>query len=188
MDKFPQLTTDRLLLRKLTVADLPTLIQNVNNPDIARQILNIPYPYGEADAVARLHLVNQGFENRQRYVFAITVQGENEVIGEIGLNINKEHNHAEFGYWITESHWGKGIASEATAAILKFGFEQLKIHKIFATHFEDNPASGRVMQKNGMIKEAELFEHYIKDGAYGNSFQYRLTVNEYNALHGNETR
>lgn len=121
----------------------------------------------------------QGFKNKERYVFAITFKNSDELIGEIGLHLDKSNDSAQFGYWIAEPFWGKGAASEATAAILKFGFIDLHLNKIYATHYPENPASGKVMLKNKMIKEAELKAQYKIDGSYRDVIQYRLTKAEY---------
>lgn len=72
--------------------------------------------------------------------------------------------------------------TEALAALLRFGFEVLKLHKIYATHSASNIASGRVMLKNGMVKEGELVQHTKRDGHYHDLWQYRLTRAEY-AVH-----
>ena len=89
------------------------------------------------------------------------------------------NNHAQFGYWIAEPFWGKGIATEALAAILKVSFETLHLNKIYATHYPDNLSSGKVMLKNNMIKEAEMKEHYKIDGVYKDVIQYRMTKKVY---------
>jgi ribosomal-protein-alanine N-acetyltransferase len=182
IDEFPELITARLKLRRMQLSDLPSLMKYVNNPKISDQIFNIPYPYQEEDAVFRMNFVLQGFKNRERYVFAITYKDQDELIGEIGLHLDKANNHGQFGYWLGEPFWGKGIVSEALAAILKFGFTQLELNKIYATHYPDNPASGKVMIANHMIKEAELKEHYKIEGTYRSVNQYRLTRQEYEGL------
>ena len=68
---FPEIITPRLLLRRLTVSDFDMLIRQVNARKIADQLLNIPYPYSEDDAVKRLNFIIEGFENGDRYVFVI---------------------------------------------------------------------------------------------------------------------
>lgn len=178
-DNFPELMTETLRLRKIKISDVPSLLKYCHNKKISEQIINIPYPYREEDAVFRINFVWQGFKNKERYVFAITLKNSDELIGEIGLHMDKSNNSAQFGYWIAEPFWGKGIASEATAAILKFGFMDLHLNKIYATHYPENPASGKVMLKNKMIKEAELKEQYNVEGIYKNVIQYRLTKEEY---------
>jgi RimJ/RimL family protein N-acetyltransferase len=179
MNSFPEIITKRLRLRRIRLEDVPSLLKHVNNEKIADQVLNIPFPYREEDAIFRLNFIMQGFKNRERYVFAITLNDENELIGEIGLHLDKANDGAQFGYWVAEPLWGKGIATEATAAILQFGFETLGLHKIYATHYPENKASAKVMMNNGMIKEAELKEHYRIDNGYRSVIQYRLTKEEY---------
>lgn len=182
MDSFPELTTSKLTLRKITPGDIPSLLKYCNNKNVSDQIINMPFPYLEEDAVFRMNFVLQGFKNKERYVFAVSPRDTGELIGEIGLHLDKGNNSAQFGYWIAESFWGKGFATEALRAILKFGFVILHLNKIYATHYPDNLASAKVMLNNGMIKEAEMKEHYKIDGVYKDVIQYRLTKKEYEAL------
>lgn len=182
MDIFPELTTSNLRLRQIRLSDISSLLSYCNNKKISDQIINIPYPYREEDAVYRINFVLQGFKNKERYVFAISLKDREELIGEIGLHIDKGNNCAQVGYWIAEPFWGKGIATEALAAILKFGFETLQLNKIYATHYPENAPSGKVMLKNKMVKEAEMRAHYKIDGVYKDVIQYRLTKKEYEEL------
>lgn len=180
MTTLPVLKTDRLELRQIRSEDIASLVRQVNDPTIAENILNIPYPYTEADAILRINFVLKGFENRDRFVFVITEK--DELIGEIGLHLDVLNNKAEMGYWIASSARRKGIASEAVAAILQFGFNTIELQKIFATHFMENPSSGNVLLNNHMIKEAELKDHYKHNNRYGSVIQYRLTKEEYSSL------
>ena len=183
MENFPILQSSRLKRRKLQISDYQSLIKNVNNPKISKQLLNIPFPYTEEFAIFRMNFINQAFENKERYIFAITQVGfDTEIIGEIGIHLEKAHNKAEIGYWVCEDYWGQGIASEAVGLILKFGFEVLNLNKIIATHYLDNPSSEKVLIKNNMIKEATLIEHYVRNDKYESVNQYRLTNNEYKKL------
>lgn len=121
------------------------------------------------------------FEEKQKYVFAIAIQETDAFVGAIGLHLDQANNKAELGYWIGEPYWNKGIATESIKAILQFGFESLDLQKIYATHFTDNPASGKVMHKNDMIREGTLKDHYKKGEVYKSVIQYRLTKEEYNS-------
>ena len=178
MQTFPRLITERLKLRRIELSDLTSLLKYANNKKISDQVLNIPFPYQEEDAIFRMNFIIQGFKNKERYVFAITVKDKDELVGEIGLHLEKNNDSAQFGYWVAEPFWGKGIATESTAAILKFGFEELNLNKIYATHFPDNKASGKVMLKNKMIKEAELKDQFKIGNEYKSVIQYRLTKQE----------
>ncbi len=145
MEELPELITKRLKLRKIELGDVSSLLKYANNKNISDQIFNIPFPYQEEDAIYRLNFVLQGFKNKERYVFAITLKDSKEFIGEIDLHLDKANNSAQLGYWIAEPFWGKGIATEATSEILKFGFEKLNLSKIYATHYTENKTSGKVM-------------------------------------------
>lgn len=160
---------------------MPSLVRHANNPKIADQIFNIDYPYTEENAIERMNFVFQALKQEDRYIFAIADKVHNEVIGEIGIHI-ADGNKAEMGYWLSEDYWGKGLITEAIAAALRFGFEEVGLNKIFATHFLENPASGKAMIKNGMVKEGELIDHYFYNGSYKSVVQYRLTKAEYEAL------
>ena len=103
-------------------------------------------------------------------------------MGEIGLHLDKTNDHAQFGYWVGESFRGLKIATEATAALLRFGFEDLGLKKIYATHYPSNVVSGKVLSNNGMVREAELKDHYKVGEDFRTVIQYRLTREEFEAL------
>ena len=173
-DLFPEFETSRLLLSPPRVADIPAIVELGNNPNIAKNVFLLPYPYQEKDAVFWIHMADQGLADRSRFIFALRLKPDNLFIGGMGLTLAKEHRRAEMGYWVGEPYWNNGFASEAAAAVLKFGFEQLNLNKIYATHLDTNPASGKVMTKNGMVREGVLKEHILKEGAFRTLVQYAL--------------
>lgn len=188
MEHFPELHSERLVLNQPKWTDIPTIVSYAGNIKIVENTRSMPYPYHEEDAISWLHMVNQGFKDKDQYIFAIRLKSEDAFVGGVGLTLDKPNNRAELGYWIAEPYWNQGIASEAVGAILKFGFESLHLNKIIAVYIPTNNASGKVMIKNGMIKEAELKDHDVKrdhsidDGVYVSLIQYRLTKNEYDSL------
>lgn len=189
MKHFPNLETNRLILDQIKPADIPEIVTYADNIKITETTRTMPHPYFEEDAISWLYMVNQGFKNKDNYIFALRKKSDKAFMGGIGLTINVENNRAELGYWIAEPFWSKGFTTEAVKAILKFGFEELNLNKIIAVYLTTNEASGKVMVKNGMIKEAEFKDHDIKkehtvaDGIYVSLVQYRLTKNEYQSLH-----
>ena len=179
MKEFPNLKTRRLELRKIQLTDISTLIEYVNHKSISDNVLNIPFPYKEEDAIFRMNFILEGYKNKNRFVFAITLKKENGLIGEIGLHLDKDHNRAEMGFWLAEPFRKMGICTEAAGRLLKFGFEELALHKIIATHYLDNKASGKVLSNSGMVKEGELKDHYKNGDMYLSVVQYRMTLEEY---------
>lgn len=179
MEKFPEIETSRLILGKLSFEDIPKIIEYAGNKKVAETTLNIPHPYKDNDAIFWINNANKGFENKTQFTFGIRTKNRDEFIGGIGLKINIRFQRANLGYWIAEPFWNKGYASEAVEAILKFGFTEINLNKIYATHLIENPASGRVMIKNGMIKEGELKDHTKKGDFFRSLIQYRLTKKEF---------
>jgi RimJ/RimL family protein N-acetyltransferase len=180
MDSLPVIETERLRLRMPCAKDIPRLVEYANNAKISNMTLTMPHPYHEKDAIYWINMANKGFEDKNHFIFAICNHTNNIFMGGIGLRLNTHFSRAELGFWIGEPFWNKGYVTEATGKILEFGFERIGLHKIFASHFISNPASGKVMIKNGMIKEGELVDHIKKDDQYHTLIQYRLTRNEFN--------
>ncbi len=179
MDIGNQIKTKRLVLKRPDIENVSKIVQYAGNKKISDMTLNLPYPYQEEDAVFWINMANQGFKSGEAYIFGITLIEKNEFVGGISLTINKRFNRGEIGYWIAEPFWNKGYATEATKAIIQFGFEDIKLNKILSNHITENPASGKVMIKNGMIKEGELQEHILKDNKYYSLIQYRILKSEY---------
>jgi len=188
MEQFPKLQTKRLLLDRIGLSDISDIVAYAGNIKIMENTRSIPHPYHEEDAISWMHMANTGFKAKDNYMFAIRFGDTLALIGGIGLTIDKENNRAELGYWLAEEFWNKGLTTEAVKAILKFGFEELKLNKILAVCLTSNEASGNVMIKNGMVKEAEFKDHDVKrghsieDNIYVSLRQYRMTKSEYESL------
>jgi ribosomal-protein-alanine N-acetyltransferase len=153
-----------------------------DNYEVAKNTLNIPHPYLEEDARRWVQITQENYAQQTGYAFAMELRATGEFIGGIGLTLERRFDRAEAGYWLGQPYWGQGLASEALAALLRFGFSELKLNKIYATHITENPASGRVMLRNGMVKEGVLAQHTKRDGRYYDLWQYRLTRAEYAAM------
>ncbi|MDQ3833907.1 MAG: GNAT family N-acetyltransferase [Actinomycetota bacterium] len=108
-------------------------------------------------------------------MFAIEV--ENEAVGGIELELKSdvERCSAEIGYWLGEDVWGRGIATAAVGALTRHGIEVLSLYRIFATPFADNPASIRVLEKAGYVREGILRRSAIKEGVILDKVLYAVT-------------
>ncbi len=179
MDIFPKLESNRLILSDLKADDIKDIVKYASNKNISDTTLNIPFPYSEKDAIYWINLSNQGFQNGTSVIFGIRLKKDKKFVGGIGLGIDKKHHRAEMGFWVAEKFWGKGIATEASALMIKYGFNKLKLNKITSSHFRSNPASGKVMLKNGMTKEGELNEHILKNSKFHDLIVYGITRKEF---------
>lgn len=176
MPNSPTITTPRLLLRQSQMEDVPYIVKYADNQNISDKVLNLPYPYLEEHAHGWIKMAAVGFESKVNYIFAIHHLEKDHFIGGIGLHLDESKTNAELGYWIAEPFWNMGIASEAGKAILQFGFENLGLQKIYASHFLFNPASERVLQKIGMQFQKVLMEHHMKNGKLEDVGYYELTL------------
>jgi [ribosomal protein S5]-alanine N-acetyltransferase len=154
------LTTERLLLRPFTLADAPAVQRLAGAREFALNTLLIPHPYPDGAAEAWISKPRDPND----VTFAITLRETGELLGAMGLVVGREHDRAEIGYWIAVEQWNRGYATEAAREVIRYGFEELNLNRIFAMYFARNAASGRVMQKLGMRQEGLLREHMVKWG------------------------
>ena len=175
MNSFPTLSTERLVLSQPTISDVEDVVFHMNStPEISENTLSLPFPYLEENAHFWFKMAEDGFTNKDAFIFGIREKENLKLIGAIGLHIDLGNNKAEVGYWLGKSFWNNGYVSEALQEVLKFGFEELKLNKIYASHFHHNPASGKVLEKNGFVFEAELKQEILKNGKYLDLFRYAL--------------
>lgn len=172
------LETNRLILRMFTEHDAEVVAAMCNNVKIYQHTLHIPYPYTKQDALTWIGFHEENRENERMYDLAVTDKLTGQLLGSVGISIHKPFNHGELGYWIGEEHWGKGYATEAAEAMIKFAFDEKRLHKVYARCFDSNPASGKVLEKLGLEKEGVLREHVRKDGAYVDLVHYGLISSE----------
>lgn len=181
MKRYPRLGTARLELRAFTQRDAPAVRRLAGEWSVARTLLSVPHPYEEGVAEEWISGHRDEFERGEGVNFAIVLREKNELCGACGLIINARDANAELGYWIGAPYWGRGYATEAAREIVRYGFEDLWLHRVYAAHFGGNPASGRVLQKLGMTYEGTRREHHRKWGGYEDRVEYGLLAREWRA-------
>jgi ribosomal-protein-alanine N-acetyltransferase len=169
------LETARLILRPLTDADIPELVPLIGAREVATTTLRIPHPYEEKHAWEFLASIPK--ENELRLI--VTLKADGKLCGGIGLHPQMQHHHAELGYWIGVPYWGNGYATEAAHAVVRHGFEEVKLNRIFATHFKGNKASGNVLRKLGMRHEGCMRQHVSKWGKFIDVELYSILRDEW---------
>lgn len=181
MARPPKLKTARLTLRAAQPEDGPEVQRLAGAREVAATTLNIPHPYPDGAAEAWIARQAQAWTDGLEAGFVILEQGSEALVGGIGLRIAPEHERAELGYWIAVPHWNRGYCTEAAEAVLRFGFEELGLHRIHASHFSTNPASGRVMVKLGMRHEGCRRAHVLKWGEFLDNEDYGILQSEWRA-------
>jgi len=176
----PTLNTRRLVLRPFASADAADVKRLAGDRSVADTTLNIPHPYLDGMAEEWIATHAPGFDAGSLANFAITTLTQGELIGAIGLVIERRFDCAELGYWIANANRNEGYCTEAAKAIVTYGFDALDLNKIYASHLTRNPASGRVMQKLGMTREGLQVQHVKKWDTYEDVVLYGLVREVWN--------
>ena len=162
----PIITTERLVLRPFRREDAPRVQELAGAREIYETTENVPHPYEDGMAEEWIDSLEAKFESREQIAFAITVADGGALAGSVSLRVAMPHRRASLGYWLGVPYWGRGYATEAAVAVIRYGFDDLGLHKVTAQHMIGNPASGRVMEKAGMQREGELADNLLKDGVF----------------------
>ena len=172
---FPEIKTQRLLLRRMTAADAPEVLKMRSNETVM-QFIDRPLTKTIYDAEAWIQLVNDALESNKGINWAITLRTQpDKQIGTIGFwRIIKEHYRAEIGYMLNPTHWRTGIMKEALLAVHDFGFKQMKLHSIEAHINPANVASAAILQSAGYVREAYFREDYFFKGTFLDTAIYSL--------------
>lgn len=174
--------TDRLIIREFNEEDIKHIHMYASKLEVTKYL---PFgPNSEMDTQLFLEkVINYKFQNpRCDYEFAVVLKKNNILIGGCGIHITNTNNkEGSIGYCYDDKFWGSGYASEAVNTIINFGFDKLKLHRIFGTCHPDNVGSAKVMEKVGMTKEGCLREHKLQKGKWRDSFIYSILDYENNA-------
>ena len=174
---FPILETDRLILRKLELDDAPAMYQYASNADVTKYVLWDSHPSLHVTEQFLQMMINKYEEGN--LAWAITLKNSNAFVGTIDfVMLNKAERIAEIGYALSDAYWGKGIATEATQALIHYGFTQLQLERIQARCFSNNIGSERVMQKAGMTYEGTLRKGKFAKGIYHDIKMYAILREE----------
>jgi RimJ/RimL family protein N-acetyltransferase len=165
--------TERLALRPGWAEDAPALFAAVADEAIVRNLASAPWPYTLADAEAFL-AAERGPTAPSMLIFRRTL-GAPQLAGAIGFG-RRPDGEMEFGYWIARPFWGLGYATEAGRAVIAMARDSLRLDRIQAGHFVDNPASGRVLRKLGFLPTGVAPRYSAGRGAAAPCREYSLVL------------
>ncbi|MDP2947470.1 MAG: GNAT family N-acetyltransferase [Nanoarchaeota archaeon] len=172
-----ELKSERLLLRPWKESNAEELSRIANNKNIAQNMNDkFPFPYNLNDAKDFIH---KSLSKEIQCNFAIEFEGK--LAGGIGFELRdgKGKGVAGGGYWLGEEFWGKGIATETWMMIINHVFENFDVRKICASVYSWNPASAKVQEKCGLIKEGVLRNEVLRFEKIGNEFKYGILREEW---------
>ena len=174
---FPELQTDRLLLREITQHDREDVFNCFSNEDVTKH-------YGLetftviAQAEALIDFFFKSFRENKGMRWGIERKGTPGLIGTVGFNaLSPKHRRAEIGYEIHPDYWRRGYTSEAVTAVLRYGFDDLELNRIGAVVFTENNASNQLLTKLGFEREGALRDYIYQNGIAHDTYVYSLLKN-----------
>lgn len=163
---------DKYGIRSFKSDDKNRLIELANNSRVSAYLLDaFPFPYTEQDAESWLEIA---IGHNPQTLLVIT---ENDrLIGGTGFYPKNDvyHLSAEIGYWLGETYWGKGIASKTVHTLVNYIFMNTHLLRLYAGVFSNNPASARVLEKNGFVREGYFRKSIIKRNEILDEVRYGL--------------
>jgi [ribosomal protein S5]-alanine N-acetyltransferase len=168
-----ELQTPVCTVRSWQWSDRDSMVKHASNRKIWINVRDrFPYPYRNDDADRWLVYACSA---RPETNFAIAVEGK--AVGGIGFALQEDVNRisAEIGYWLGEEFWGRGIMTEAVRAVTRYAFANFDLCRLYASVFEWNSASCRVLEKAGYSCEGVMKRSAIKDGKTIDQFLFAIT-------------
>lgn len=159
----PKIETDRLTLRRLEHIDAQSVFDHwISDERVTDNRVNAAHK-SISETVERVARIVSGYEKKEFCYWGIELKATGELIGEIDLyDFDSTTDNCEVSYSIGYKWWNQGFGTEALRAVVDYGFRNMNIHKISAAHNTDNPASGKIMSKVGMIQEG-IIRHMIRN-------------------------
>lgn len=161
-----------LVVRRYRLDDAEPLATVANSRKVTAFLADIfPNPYGLMDAEK---WIAETAKETRPCNFAIEWQGR--LVGGIGFMPLKDVHHrtADIGYWLGEDYWGKGLATRAVKLVLPYAFGELGFIRIQGLVFANNPASMRVLEKAGFVREGVMNRHVVKRGEVHDAVMYAM--------------
>ena len=159
--QFPQLTTDRLLLRRIQSGDAEALFATFSDEQVMEFYGEMPHQ-SVKDSLALIQQQQVWYARREGIRWGITLKGEGSVIGSCGLHLFDESFHcAQTGYELNQAYWYQGIMAEAMSCILTYAFDELGLHRIEAVVDDLNERSKRLLRKLGFTHEGTLRQRFF---------------------------
>lgn len=174
LSPFPTLQTERLLLKQITPSDAPALFE-MRSDKTVMQYIDRPLAQTVDDAQALINVITDMLQTNEGITWGIFLKEGSPLRGTIGFwKMQKENYRAEIGYLLHPSLQGKGYMSEALKAVLHYGFAAMQLHSVEANVNPANAASGRLLERNGFVREAYFRENYFYNGKFMDSTVYSL--------------
>ena len=180
MPDYP-IATERLILRPFTRGDVDDVFAYRSREDVCAYLFDEPMSRETCAEAVQARVGQVAFTTEgDKVVLGVTVRGTPRILGEVSLIWRSdEFRQGELGYIFHPDAHGKGYATEASRALLGFGFETAGFHRIFARCDARNLASSKVMERLGMRQEAHFREHAMVKGQWDEELIYAMLEDEW---------
>ena len=172
--QFPEITTDRLHLRLATPEDAEDMLRYLSDPEVMNHTGMEPFKTTE-DVLDEIKWYHSLIKEDSGIRWGVTLKETGKMIGSCGFH-NREPRHfrAEIGYELSREHWGKGLAGEALRAVVRYGFDHLRLERVEALIEPDNHPSIRLVEKNGFLREGLLRHYEYGRGRFDDLYMYSI--------------
>ena len=167
--------TDRLVLRELEEVDWEAAHSYASDPEVVRYMDWGPNTEDETRKFIQRASEGQREQPRKNYELAIVLKEDGQLIGGCGIHVSDPINREGWiGYCLSRHFWRRGYATETAKALLRFGFDQLNLHRMFALCDPENIASAHVLEKAGMQQEGRFRERKFRKGTWHDELVYAI--------------
>lgn len=178
--EFPIIETRRLILRRVTTEDAHDMFKYLSDKDVVKHMGLVPYQTVK-DVLGEIRWYNSIYEEGTGIRWGITLKDFDKVIGSCGfLNMLTKHYRAEVGFELSKDYWGKGIASEALEAVVKYGYHHFNLERIEALIEPANLPSQKLVEKRGFRREGLLRHYEFTCGKFDDLYMYSILKEDLN--------
>lgn len=171
---FPDLETDRLILRQLTLADTDFVFHQFSDPQVCQYLMDEP-PVATMEEAQGIINFFMNPEEKKRVRWGIVRKADQRLIGTCGFhNWHQAYYRAEIGYDLAPDCWGQGMMGEALRVVIDHGFRRMELNRLDAYIYVDNPRSIGLAEKLGFKREGLLRDYFCLDGVFYDHYLYGL--------------
>jgi RimJ/RimL family protein N-acetyltransferase len=178
-DRFPILTTERLLLRETADRDVEAVFELESDP-VAMRYWSRPPMKDPSEARASVERAKGFFASRTGLRWSICLPADDGMLGHLSLfSLHEQSGHGEIGYGLARRHWGRGYMHEALIAVIDWAFGPLGLRRLEADIHPRNEASIRALERQGFAREGLLRERWQVGDEISDSLLMGLLASEW---------
>ena len=159
--------TERLNLKKIEKKDLNSLVNCLNNWNVVKWLVNVPYPYTLNDA-------EKWLDKSSKEELALNIYLKSNLIGGITIDKRTSNKISVLGYWLGEQYWGRGYAIEACNSLISYFFSNNLEDKLYASHMLQNEKSKKILLNLGFFEVSKGKVFHLSKNTIVDDINYKL--------------